>query len=60
MTITLAKALAGHAARTERNPRLNAKAKQYDNALTDLVNAVIAEQTARLTRPAPPPEDPAT
>ena len=39
-------ALAGHAARVEKNPKLNKKAPEYDNPLTDFVLLCIAEAKA--------------
>ena len=46
---TLGKALAGHAARVgdKNNPKLAAKAKKYENPLTDLVLLIIAEQSLK-------------
>lgn len=46
----IGKALAGHAARggDPDNPRLAAKAAQYDNPLTDWINLLIAEGKARI------------
>jgi len=46
---TIAKAFAGHAARTQDTPALHAKASRYDNPLTDLVAIAIAEQAALKT-----------
>ncbi len=40
-------ALAGHAARVEKNPKLNKKAPEYDNPLTDFVLLCIAEAKAK-------------
>ena len=49
MSEYIGKALAGHAARIgdKDNPKLSAKAKQYENPLTDFVLLVIAEQKAK-------------
>ena len=47
---TIGKALAGHAARSgdKNNPKLAAKAKKYENPLTDLVLLIIAEQSLKI------------
>ena len=46
---TIGKAFAGHAARVgdKNNPKLAAKAKKYENPLTDLVLLIIAEQSLK-------------